>query len=441
VISDVKKSKADSREKRLQKRIKELSTLYEVSKILTSALDLDEALNLIVETTAKMMRVKACGLRLFDKASGEMVLRAVYGLSQDYINKGRVFAWKGVYKGVILNGRVAVVRDVASDPRFEYTEEAIKEGIKSMLSVGLMLRGETIGALSVYTDRHCTFTSDQIRIFKGIANEAAIVVERAKLYKESMESQRIEQELTTAAKIQANLMPRENPKVHGYEVAAKTLPSHMIGGDFYDFIPFDELHLGIVIGDVSGKGIPGAILMASARASLRAYLEDPHTVKEVIAKLNRVLHRDTQSDQFVSLFYGMLDAREGTLTYTNAGHNTPILLREHKQIFLKEGGSLLGILEEASYGEGKVQLLPGDVVIFYTDGITEAERGDESFGEERLTELVRTGIRESPGELLERVLGEVARFSGSPPQSDDRTIIVLRRVDRHGNRSYSRPYH
>jgi len=428
VISDVKKPRTDDRERRLRKRIKELSTLYEVSKILTSALDLNEALNLIVETTAKMMQVKACGLRLFDKVSGEMVLRAVYGLSRDYINKGRVFAWKGVYKDVILNGHVAAVRDVASDPRFEYTEEAVKEGIKSMLSVGLMLRGEPIGALSVYTDRHCTFTSDQIRIFKGIANEAAIVVERAKLYEESMENQRIERELATAAEIQANLMPRENPKLRGYEIAARTLPSHMIGGDFYDFIPFDESHLGIVIGDVSGKGIPGAILMASARASLRAYLEDPHTVKEVITRLNRVLHRDTQSDQFVSLFYGMLDAQEATLTYTNAGHNAPILLREHERILLKEGGSILGILEEASYGEGKIQLLPSDVVIFYTDGITEAERGDESFGEERLTELVRTNTYESPGELLERVLGEVARFSDSPPQSDDRTIIVLKKA-------------
>lgn len=322
---------------------------------------------------------------------------------------------------------MAVVKDVATDPRIEYTKEAIAEGIKSMLSVGLMIRNEPIGALSVYIDRHRLFAEEQIQIFKGIANEAAAVIERARLYEEYIENQLIEQELSIAAEVQVNLMPREKPQFPGIELAVRNIPSRIIGGDFYDFIPFDESHMGIVIADVSGKGIPGAILMASARATLRAYLEEPHSVKGVITKLNRVLCRDTRSEQFVSLFYGMLDIKEQTITYVNAGHNSPILLRNHEKSFLEEGGPILGFLEDAPYEERELQLLAGDVVLFYTDGITEAEREGEYFGVRRLLKLVRADMSKSPEEMVEKVLEEVAKFSSNAPQVDDKTIIILKR--------------
>lgn len=425
-LNDEKPEFSDS-EKELRQRIKELSTLYEINKVLAATLELDDALKLIVETTAKMMEVKACGLRLLDKLTGEMILKAVYGFSQKYIDKGRVFVWKGLYKDVIYNGHMAIVDDVATDPRFEYTEEGVAEGIKSMLSVGLMIRGDTIGALSVYTAQRRTFTEEQVRIFEGIANEAAAVIERALLYEECIESQRMDQELDTAASIQANLMPQENPKLAGYQIAAKNIPSRVVGGDFYDFISFDESHLGIIIADVSGKGIPGAILMASARASLRAYLEEPHGVEWPITKLNEVLCRDTRPDQFVSLFYGILDVEDETFTYVNAGHNPPILFRGHEKTEMQEGGPVLGVLQDAQYPQEKIQVLAGDVMLFYTDGITEAERNDEYFGVERLMELVEKDMSRSPEDIMKNVLETVSKFSENSPQSDDRTIIVLKK--------------
>jgi len=427
VISGDRDTKTTEREKQLQQRVNELTTLYEVSKILTSAMNMNRALELIVKTTAEMMGMKACGVRLLDKRTGEMILKAVYGLSQDYIHKGRVFMWKGVYKDVILKGQVAVVNDVVTDPRFDYTEEAISEGIKSMLSVGLIVGNEIIGALSVYTDRHQTFTNDQIRIFKGIANEAATVIEKAMFYEERMEKQQMDQELALAAKIQSNLMPKENPKISGYEIAAKNIPSRMVGGDFYDFIVFDDSHLGIVIADVSGKGIPGAILMASTRATLRAYLEDPHSVRDVIRRLNLILCRDTRLEQFVTLFYGMLDIPEGTFTYVNAGHNFPVLLRGHERIELRTGGPILGILNETSYEAGSVNLIEGDTILFYTDGITEAERYDEYFGVEHLLQIVESSLSRSTDSIVEKVLKEVEEFSLNSLQDDDRTIVILKK--------------
>ncbi|MFC1712237.1 SpoIIE family protein phosphatase [Candidatus Poribacteria bacterium] len=421
------KQKLIDRERDSQQRIKELSTLYEVSKVLTSTLELDDALKLIVETTANMMGVKACGLRLHDKLTGEMLLKAVYGLSQEYIHKGRVFVWKGLYKDVIYDENVAIVDDVAEDPRLEYIEEAVAEGIVSMLSVGLVIRGETVGTLSVYTAQRHAFGRDQIRIFKGIANEASAVIERALLYEECIESQRMEQELDTAASIQTNLMPQEYPRLPGYQIAARNIPSRMVGGDFYDFITFDESHMGMVIADVSGKGIPGAILMASARASLRAYLEEPHSVESVITRLNNVLCRDTQPDQFVSLFYGMLDIEEEIFTYVNAGHNPPILFRDHEKILMEEGGPILGVLQDASYQVEEVKLLAGDVLLLYTDGITEAERGGEYFEVERLMELVEADMSRVPEELLDNILEVVSEFGSDSRQTDDRTLIVLKK--------------
>ncbi len=290
-----------------------------------------------------------------------------------------------------------------------------------------MVQDEPIGALSVYTDQYHLFSRDQIRIFKGIANEAAAVIEKAMLYEERLENQRTEQELATAAKIQENLMPQENPNLPGYTVAAKNIPSRTVGGDLYDFISFGESHFGIAIADVSGKGIPGAILMASARATFRAYLEDPHSVKGAITKLNRVLCRDTQAEQFVSFFYGMLDIEDGTFTYVNAGHNPPVLFRDDEELFLREGGPILGVLQDASYEENSLQIMPGDVILLYTDGITEAERDDEYFGVEKLLDIVRTNISKNSDEIVDEVLRQVATFSEGSPQSDDRTIIVIRK--------------
>ncbi len=426
ITHDKRYLRTTDREKRLQKRVKELSTLYEISKLLTSAMELNEVLNLIVKTTAQTINVKACGLRLLDENTGEMVLKAAYGLSQDYIRKGRVFVWKGVYKDALSNGHVAEVYDVATDPRFEYTEEAVQEGIKSMLSVGLLIRGKPIGALSVYTDRHHHFTKEQIQIFKGIANEAASVIEKAMLYEERFEKQRIEQELAAAAKIQANLMPQEIPELKGVKIAARNVPSRIIGGDFYDFIPFGDSHLGVVIADVSGKGIPGAILMASARASLRAYLEDPHEVKDAIARLNRVLCRDTQSDQFVTLFYGMFDSNDRTFTYTNAGHNPPMLFRNGKIIPLQTGGLVLGIFPDAIYEEEKIDLQENDLLVLYTDGITEAQKDNEYFGVKRLSRIVEENKDVSPEKLIETILTKVSEFDDYSSPNDDTTIVVLK---------------
>lgn len=238
--------------------------------------------------------------------------------------------------------------------------------------------------------------------------------------------QRIEHELVTAAKIQSHLIPNKIPQFSSYKIAARNIPSEVVSGDFYDFIPFPDSHLGIVIGDVSGKGIPASILMASARASLRAYLEEPHTVGKIITRLNRVLYRDIEATQFITLFYGTLDIQDGTFIYTNAGHNPPLLFRNNEIISLETGNTVLGILPDTNYEEEKIQLIKGDLLLLYTDGITETESGGKSFGLEKLLEIVQTNRNESPEELVEKILNKVSRFRGSSLQNDDMTIVILR---------------
>ncbi|MDQ1327495.1 MAG: phosphoserine phosphatase RsbU/P [Candidatus Poribacteria bacterium] len=235
-------------------------------------------------------------------------------------------------------------------------------------------------------------------------------------------------ELFAAAKIQAHLIPQRFPKIlqsTKYKIAARNIPSEVVSGDFYDFIPFPDLHLGMVIADVSGKGMPASILMASARASLRAYLEDPHTVGETITRLNRVLYRDISDEQFITLFYGTLDIQSGTLIYTNAGHNPPILFRNSEMKLLDKGGLILGILPDAKYEEEEIQLMEGDLLLFYTDGITETERRGEYFGVERLSAIVQNNRFRNLEEILEKILNEVAKFNGGGSQADDITIMLL----------------
>ena len=261
-------------------------------------------------------------------------------------------------------------------------------------------------------------------LFNQMSEELVVYIEELK--RTTAEKERLLKELEIAQRIQRSFLPESTPKIARLDIAAINIPARMVSGDFYDFIPFSDTHLGIVIADVSGKGIPGAILMASTRASLRAYLEEPHFVKEAMSRLNRVLFRETQSDQFVTLFYGMLDTQDKTFTYTNAGHNPPILFRNSEKILLNKGGLILGAFPEVSYEEEVISLLEGDLLLFYTDGITESQNDqDEYFGVEGISRIVENNRSKSSGEIMDAILDEVSNFNAGSSMNDDTTIMVL----------------
>ena len=253
------------------------------------------------------------------------------------------------------------------------------------------------------------------------------------------EKQKIEQELQVAKEIQRHLLPESMPQIEGVDIAAMNVPSTQVGGDYYDFIQIDEKRWGIMIADVSGKGIPAGILMGTTRSAFRTQLalfpahmtdmEIEYSVPLTIAKMNSFLYKDTESHKFVTIFYGILDVEKKSFTYTNAGHNPQLLYRpqDKTELLLTAGGIMVGVMEDVPFEKDTVVLNSGDALILYTDGVTDAiNQEEEFFGEERFFLLVKEHCTLSAQELLDKIYSEIAAFSRGAPQFDDITLIVLK---------------
>ena len=329
---------------------------------------------------------------------------------------------------MVESGKASQILDVDLDPHLQYSKEALDEGIRSRLIVGLLRDGRAIGALSVFTDCPHRFTEEEVQTFETIANQAAVAIHLSRLHRERLEARQVEQELAIAAGIQANLMPSQIPQIEGIDIAVWYKPCAEVGGDFYDFIDLPEKNLGIAIGDASGKGIPAALLMASVCTSLRVQAENIYDMREVVGRVNRLLHRYTLLEQFATLFYGVFNIRQRVLTFVNAGHNYPLLFRGDQIVPLKTGGPPLGFFPGKAYQEEVIQILPGDILILYTDGFVEAmNRDDEFFEEHRLQQVIcgHRGLRS--GEIVQALEQAVIEFTGdSARYADDRTAVVLK---------------
>ncbi len=253
---------------------------------------------------------------------------------------------------------------------------------------------------------------------------------RHQIEEEASERGRLEQEMTIARDIQMELLPRTFPRIPGLDMFAFTVPARHVGGDCYDVIDVGDGRLAVTIGDVSGKGTPAAILMANVQAAVRALSESGIPAGQLITRVNRLVHKFTEDSAFITFFYCVLDTRTGDLCYVNAGHNPPCIFRaDGSKEYLDRGGLVIGIMPGAEYEEGKAALGPGDDLVLYTDGITEAANvEDEMFGEERLEALLIEHRHRSAREIEEHVYSGVRDFVGTAAQSDDLTMVVVKLI-------------
>jgi len=245
----------------------------------------------------------------------------------------------------------------------------------------------------------------------------------------------LESELDTARKIQEKLLPHDMPRFRGFEIVGTSIPSKQVGGDYFDFLDLGEGQLGIAIADVSGKGIPAALLMANLQASLHAQTFETEKVADVTARINNLLVKSTDSNMFVTFFYGLLNRNKSTFTSTNAGHNHPLLLRSDLTMeYLTKGGLVLGFLPDQKYAQQTTILQPGDVLVLYTDGITEARTPEEDkavedrlFGEDRLVQIIKDSASLSAREIQSAILNAVSIHTKNTPQGDDITLVIIKR--------------
>lgn len=412
----------------LRTTLDELESLRELGKLLTGTLDLDKVLNLVAESATKLADAKGCSIRLIDPAGKELVIKSFYNLSRRYLDKGPVLLRESHIDQDALAGQVIQIQDMRNDPRVLYPKDAEREGIRSGIVLGLVSKAKPVGTLHLYTAERRTFEEHEVQFLRSLANQAAVAIENAQLYEQSIAKQELDQELRVARSIQDQLLPAEPPRIEGFDLAALSIPCSEVGGDFYDFVRVGTEKLAIVIADVAGKGIPGALLMASARAGLRAHLESTAQPDEVTRRLNVNLCHDTRANQFVSLFCGILNYRRRHLSYTNAGHNPPLLLRQGEVKELDKGGLVLGVEEQEVYEEDYVPLRSRDMLVFFTDGVTESlnAKGD-LFGVRRLSQIVQKAPADAPAQdLLDRIRSGIESFAHGAPQQDDFTIIVIR---------------
>ncbi len=318
------------------------------------------------------------------------------------------------------------VRNMGQDSRVHYPEEAKREGIVSMLSVGMRYKGKAIGVLRVYAEHEQPFTQLQIDLMKAVAAQAAAAIENARLYDEAEAAQTLERQVEMAAQVQHRMIPSHPPDMKGIDLAAVYVPCFELGGDFYDFIELPYDNVGLVIADASGKGVPASLTMAAVRAALRAQVDNVYYLNEAIRRINLMTARDNTTGEFVTLFYGVLDGRNRRFTYCNAGHPAGLILRGGQIIELVSDNMVLGIDRDEQYTQSIVDLQAGDTLLLYTDGLTDAANFEKKrFGKQRLLDAFREPQATAEA-VTENLLWHMRRFTGLTERTDDVTIVVAK---------------
>jgi len=410
----------------VNRQLGDLRTVHELSELLSGTLQLQEILNRTVRRVVEVMPVKACAIRLLNRDSGELVIKAVHNLSEEYLQKGPVLLKKSPIDSAAFAGQTVYIEDLPTDSRIRYPENARREGIVSGLCVPLTYRGQTIGVIRVYTGQRYAFTESEQALLRSIGSQAAAAIIHTRLYAEQVEAERVHRQVEAAGQIQRRMFPSRPPTIAGLAIGCVIDPTLAVGGDFYDFIELPEGRMGLCIADVAGKGLPAALLMASIRSALRAYAPDSPAPSAAVRLLNKHTYHDTPAGEFATLTYAVLSPDGRTFTYSNAGHLPPILLRREHFVELNAGGLAIGVQPDESYDEESVALRKDDVIVMVTDGVTEAMsfHGD-AFGRERLLSSIWRHQKLDAPHLASQILWDVRRFVGLAAQSDDITIVVV----------------
>ncbi len=414
-----------------------LALLYRLSQTFSSSLELDQVLDLVIDEVIATTDAERGFLMLYD-ASGELRFGAARGLERQDIESPECEISWGVVERVAREGQPILTSNAQFDEQLGGRASIVDLGLRSVLCVPLLLKGRSLGL--IYVDNRLQagiFDRQHLELLAAIASSAAIAIENARLFQVEREKGRLERELQMARQVQTSLIPDATPRIPGWEVAAWWQPARQVSGDFYDFVDDGQQRLGIILADVSDKGMPAALFMASSRTILRASVLDAPTPAEGIARANYLVCADARDGMFVTLVYGELQPATGQLCYVCAGHYPPLLYRAvpDRLTSLRWTGMALGLDPEATYEGHTVRLRPGDLILMYTDGVIDATNPQgEAFGQERLFHLVHEHRHASADEIVAALQAELDRFAAGAPSFDDITLVLVRRKEAAGER-------
>jgi serine phosphatase RsbU (regulator of sigma subunit) len=346
--------------------------------------------------------------------------------------KGEGFRISTAVRDRVLNDKSSIlVRDAQLDDAFKGRLSIVEHKVHTMMAVPLQTKQRIIGL--IYVDSPFVlreFTTDDLSLLTVMANVAAIRIENARLA-EVEEAERIMQrDLTQAAEIQRGVLPDAAPGVPGADLAGFNAACRTVGGDYYDFFPYAGSRVGLALGDVSGKGMPASLMMMALHARAQVLAEDPGDLASFMTRLNKATCAKCPANRFITFFFSVLDAATGELAFANAGHNPPIVIRgSGESQMLEGGGPVLGILPIAPYSEQRAHLGPGDLLVLYSDGVTEANNANfDEFGEDRFIEVLKRHRHEPAGAIVDAVMKALGEFAAGAPQADDITLVVAKRM-------------
>ena len=405
---------------------KTTETLIEAVRKVSHSLDLSEVVDTIFDSLKELLNYSAAVICVVDTKTGSVYDVKARGYpapvaQDDFLAKG-----SGIIGWVLKNAQPQIVNDVIQDARYFKARSETRSEIAAPI---IRADGKVLGVINLEADWINGYDEDDLKLLTMFASLAASAIDHTLLYQKVLKQMNAERELDLARKVVDSLLPRVFPKFEGFDLHGQTLPVREVGGDYFDFIDSVTDRLAVLVADVSGKGLAAALIMVTFRAYIHATLINEFAMRVVMSMVNRLIFRTTDGERFITTFYGLIDPENKRLLYINAGHNPPLLLRaDGSSQLLEHSGLPLGIFEESRYSESVVDFHPGDILVMYTDGVTEAcSECDESFSVKRLEETVRRVGHLSAREICEVVTDAVRDYAaniGGP--EDDLTVAIIK---------------
>lgn len=411
-----------------------LRMLLDITKRISRSLDLQEVLNLVMDTLDSLIPYDAAGIFLVKCVDGSAATEgeepcvfqaeAVRGYDIEELTNLHLKLGEGLIGQVALTAEPITSPDVRMNPAYINA----RSETRSEMVAPIIANTEVIGVFDIESDELNAYSEDDLEVLMLLASQVAIIIEKVMLHEQLIEKKRLEGQLEVARQVQLELLPARDPQLEGFDISAYNYPTEEVSGDYYDWVRIFDDQIGLVIADVSGKGVPAALLMAFLRASLRAATHIGYSPHISMAKVNYLLWESIERNQFITAFYGILDVTNKTLTYTNAGHNPPILLdKDGNYRFIEQGSLPLGMFRDTRYHEYYLTTEPGEILVLYTDGVTEAHNSQgEEFGRNRLAEAAKANRQLGARDLIAALQKTVIDWTDGLGATDDITFFVIK---------------
>jgi sigma-B regulation protein RsbU (phosphoserine phosphatase) len=410
--------------------VDKLRLLLDITNTISRSLDLDEVLNLVMDTLGSVLPYDAAGIYLIEQSVDtkdpyifkSKVIRG-YEISFELVEP-RLRMGEGFLGSVAQSGKPIISPDVSKDPKYF----AARKLTRSEMVAPIVSNERVIGVFDLESDRLNEYNEDDLSVLQLLASHVAIIIDKVRLHEQMVEKKRIEAQLEIARQVQLELLPDHDPTAINFDISAYVFPTEEVSGDYYDWVRIFDDQIGIVVADAVGKGIPAALLMSFLRASLRAGIQVGYAPHIAMSKVNNLLWDSVEEHQFITAIYGILDETNRTFVFSNAGHNPPLLIKPDGEYrYVEYGDTPLGMFYDARYHQHFIRFEEGQTMVIYTDGITEAanEAGEE-YGTERLAKSVLAGLHLPAKKLIDHIRKDVADFTERKFLDDDGTLFIVK---------------